>query len=206
MVPYHVVKSLSAVTYRMQKNKQATCKVVHYNRLWKIRGPPRFSWRCTPSQEPAPGRGEAAGIAPTSDSTATGDAGEDTGVAPTSDAIVMEDTEEDAEFAPILEAVGTKISWIVRQNQRPGSTINTDQDQMNHDLGVGIPPRPIKDSNDSAGDQHTCNSMTVIKPTFNVTISLCMHWCFVCCVHAADRWRCSCALTYHLFVLSAHGP
>ena len=98
--PYRVVKTLSAVTYRIQKNRQAACKVVHYNRLWKIRGPPKFSWGDTPSQETAPGRGEAAGIAPTSNATAMGDAGEGAGVAPASDATVMEGADEDAGVAP----------------------------------------------------------------------------------------------------------
>ena len=42
--PYRIVKRLSAVTYRIQKHKHAACKVVHFNRLWKIGGPPKFSW------------------------------------------------------------------------------------------------------------------------------------------------------------------
>ena len=42
--PYRVVKRLSAVTYRIQRNRHSACKVVHFNRLWKIKGAPRFSW------------------------------------------------------------------------------------------------------------------------------------------------------------------
>ena len=42
--PYLVVKKLSAVTYRIQKNRQAACRVVHFNRLWKAGESPNLSW------------------------------------------------------------------------------------------------------------------------------------------------------------------
>ena len=42
--PYRIVKRLSAVTYRIRKNRHAACKVVHFNRLWRIGGPSKFSW------------------------------------------------------------------------------------------------------------------------------------------------------------------
>ena len=43
--PYEVVQRMSSVTYRIQRKKGSALKVVHYNRLWKIRGQPHFSWR-----------------------------------------------------------------------------------------------------------------------------------------------------------------
>lgn len=43
--PYRVVKRLSDVTYRIQKIGEGALKVVHFNRLWKIEGPPHFSWQ-----------------------------------------------------------------------------------------------------------------------------------------------------------------
>ena len=54
--PYRVVTKLSAVTYRIQRNRHSACKVVHFNRLWKMKGSPRFSWTggsvgCNPSQD-----------------------------------------------------------------------------------------------------------------------------------------------------------
>ena len=89
--PYRVVKSLSAVTYRIQKNRQAACKVVHFNRLWKIGGPPEFTWSSIPSPESATGRGDDAGVVPTSDDvTAMGDTRGDAGVIPASDTVAAE--------------------------------------------------------------------------------------------------------------------
>ena len=69
--PYRVVKKLSAVTYRIQKNKQSPCKVVHFNRLWKFKGPPKFSWGnpASPDELRSNDAGpEDAGIGPASDS------------------------------------------------------------------------------------------------------------------------------------------
>ena len=42
--PFLVVKRLSSVTYRVQKSKNSAPKVVHFNRLWKCKGPPEFTW------------------------------------------------------------------------------------------------------------------------------------------------------------------
>ena len=88
--PYRVVKSLSDVTFRIQKNRQAACKVVHFNRLWKIKGPAEFTWRSTPSPGPATGRGDGAGVIPTLDVTTMRDAGEDAGIVPTPDSVATE--------------------------------------------------------------------------------------------------------------------
>ena len=86
-----MVKSLSAVTYRIQKNRQAACKVVHFNRLWKIGGPPEFTWSSIPSPESATGRGDDAGVVPTSDDvTAMRDTRGDAGVIPASDTVAAE--------------------------------------------------------------------------------------------------------------------
>ena len=42
--PYVILKRLSAVTYRIQKHPRGKPKVVHFNRLWKMKGLPEFSW------------------------------------------------------------------------------------------------------------------------------------------------------------------
>ena len=42
--PFSVVQRLSSVTYRIRKNKNSAPKVVHFNRLWKFKGPPKFTW------------------------------------------------------------------------------------------------------------------------------------------------------------------
>ena len=52
--PYLLVKKLSAVTYRIQKNPQAACKVVHFNRLWKVGVSPSFSWAENSNADVAP--------------------------------------------------------------------------------------------------------------------------------------------------------
>ena len=52
--PYLLVKKLSAVTYRIQKNPQAACKVVHFNRLWKVGVSPSFSWEENSDADVAP--------------------------------------------------------------------------------------------------------------------------------------------------------
>ena len=69
--PYRIIKRLSAVTYRIQRSRHAACKVVHFNRLWKARGSPRFSWDSGHSTHP-PGPGVmSAGITSTSDDPGT---------------------------------------------------------------------------------------------------------------------------------------
>ena len=54
--PYTVVKRLSDVTYRIQRTGGGPMRVVHYNRLWKHKGAPHFSWEndlsTTPTVEP----------------------------------------------------------------------------------------------------------------------------------------------------------
>ena len=57
--PFFVTEKLSSVTYRIQKGKHSAPKVVHFNRLWKSKGPPKFTW------EDGPGTGGAS--SPTSD-------------------------------------------------------------------------------------------------------------------------------------------
>ena len=42
--PYLILKALSAVTYRIRAPGKTTCKVVHFNRLWRMKGPPKFTW------------------------------------------------------------------------------------------------------------------------------------------------------------------
>ena len=42
--PYSVVKVLSAVTYRICASGKTACKVVHFNRLWRMKGQPKLSW------------------------------------------------------------------------------------------------------------------------------------------------------------------
>ena len=46
--PYTVIDRLSDVTYRIQRTGGGPMKVVHYNRLWKHKGRPHFSWNSTP--------------------------------------------------------------------------------------------------------------------------------------------------------------
>ena len=52
--PYLIVTRLSAVTYRIQRNRQAACRVVHFNRLWKAGGSPGFSWMGGSGADAAP--------------------------------------------------------------------------------------------------------------------------------------------------------
>ena len=42
--PYTIVKVLSAVTYRIRAPGKVACKVVHFNRLWRMKGQPKLSW------------------------------------------------------------------------------------------------------------------------------------------------------------------
>ena len=49
--PFEVVQKLSSVVYRIRKRRNAALKVVHYNRLWKIDGDPKFSWSGTRDSE-----------------------------------------------------------------------------------------------------------------------------------------------------------
>ena len=45
---YVVVKVLSAVTYMIRAPGKTACKVVHFNRLWRMKGQARFSWKDGP--------------------------------------------------------------------------------------------------------------------------------------------------------------
>lgn len=51
--PYVIMKALSAVTYRIQAPGKTTCKVVHFNRLWRVKGQPKFTW----TEDPRRGTG-----------------------------------------------------------------------------------------------------------------------------------------------------
>lgn len=66
--PYRIVKRLSAVTYRVQRSKHSGCRVVHFNRLWKTKGPPQFSWTSGSTRggagSPEAGVGAQEGIIP----------------------------------------------------------------------------------------------------------------------------------------------
>ena len=42
--PYLILKALSAVTYRIRAPGKTSCKVVHFNRLWRMKGQPKFTW------------------------------------------------------------------------------------------------------------------------------------------------------------------
>ena len=48
---------MSSVAYRIRRRKGSALKVVHLNRLWKIRGPPRFSWKTKEETKGSDGRG-----------------------------------------------------------------------------------------------------------------------------------------------------
>ena len=55
--PYEVIQKMSSVTYRIRRRKSSALKVVHLNRLWKIRGPPRFSWKTKEETKGSDGKG-----------------------------------------------------------------------------------------------------------------------------------------------------
>ena len=48
---------MSTVTHRIRRQKGSALKVVHLNRLWKVRGSPRFSWKTKGETKVSDGRG-----------------------------------------------------------------------------------------------------------------------------------------------------
>ena len=78
--PFFVTEKLSSVTYRIQKGKHSAPKVVHFNRLWKSKGPPKFTWEdgpgtggaSSPTSDVPDNRREDVGIIPTTAPTAEG--------------------------------------------------------------------------------------------------------------------------------------
>ena len=49
--PYLILKALSAVTYRIRAPGKTKCKVVHFNRLWRVKGQPKFTWTGDPQRD-----------------------------------------------------------------------------------------------------------------------------------------------------------
>ena len=42
--PYDIVQKISAVTFRIRRGRRGKSKIVHADRLWKYRGPGKFTW------------------------------------------------------------------------------------------------------------------------------------------------------------------